>query len=165
MLTRWTRFGLLAASAVILASAAGAAVDPPAPAFSLPARGGATIDLAQYKGQVVMINFWASWCVPCRQEMPLLDSIYKKYKPLGFTLLSVNVEPEQKDAESFLKQTPVTFPVVFDAKSKVSGLYNVQGMPTTVFVDRKGNVRLMHVSYKTGDENLYMDQIRTLLRE
>jgi thiol-disulfide isomerase/thioredoxin len=165
MLTRWTRFGLLAASAVILASAAGAAVDPPAPAFSLPARGGATIDLAQYKGQVVMINFWASWCVPCRQEMPLLDSIYKKYKPLGFTLLSVNVEPEQKDAESFLKQTPVTFPVVFDAKSKVSGLYNVQGMPTTVFIDRKGNVRLMHVSYKTGDENLYMDQIRTLLRE
>ena len=72
---------------MILASAAGAAVDQPAPAFSLPARGGATIDLAQYKGQVVMINFWASWCVPCRQEMPLLDSIYKKYKPLGFTLL------------------------------------------------------------------------------
>jgi thiol-disulfide isomerase/thioredoxin len=165
MLTRWTRFGLLAASAVILASVAGAAVDPPAPAFSLPARGGSTIDLSQYKGQVVMINFWASWCVPCRKEMPLLDSIYKKYKPLGFTLLSVNVEPEQKDAENFLKQTPVSFPVVFDAKSKVSGLYNVQGMPTTVFVDRKGNVRLMHVSYTDGDENLYMNQIRTLLRE
>ena len=165
MLTRWTRFGLLAASAMVLAGAASAAVDPPAPAFSLPARGGATIDLAQYKGQVVMINFWASWCVPCRQEMPLLDSIYKKYKPLGFTLLSVNVEPEQKDAENFLKQTPVTFPVAFDAKSQVSSLYNVQGMPTTVFIDRKGNVRLMHVSYKTGDENLYMDQIRSLLRE
>lgn len=165
MLTRWTRFGLLSVATVMLAAVASAASDPPAPAFSLPARGGSTIDLSQYKGQVVMINFWASWCVPCRQEMPLLDSIYKKYKPLGFTLLSVNVEPEQKDAESFLKQTPVTFPVVFDAKSKVSGLYNVQGMPTTVFIDRKGNVRLMHVSYKTGDENLYMDQIRTLLRE
>jgi thiol-disulfide isomerase/thioredoxin len=165
MLTRWTRFGLMTLATVILAAAANAAGDPPAPAFSLPARGGSTIDLSQYKGQVVMINFWASWCVPCRQEMPLLDSIYKKYKPLGFTLLSVNVEPEQKDAESFLKQTPVSFPVVFDAKSKVSGLYNVQGMPTTVFIDRKGNVRLMHVSYKTGDENLYMNQIRTLLRE
>jgi thiol-disulfide isomerase/thioredoxin len=164
MLTRWTRLGLMALTTVILATA-NAAGDPPAPGFSLPARGGSTIDLSQYKGQVVMINFWASWCVPCRQEMPLLDSIYKKYKPLGFTLLSVNVEPDQKDAESFLKQTPVTFPVVFDAKSKVSGLYNVQGMPTTVFVDRKGNVRLMHVSYKPGDENLYMDQIRTLLRE
>ena len=165
MLTRRTRIGLVALTTVILGSAANAAGDPPAPTFSLPARGGSTIDLSQYKGQVVMINFWASWCVPCRQEMPLLDSIYKKYKPLGFTLLSVNVEPEQKDAESFLKQTPVTFPVVFDAKSKVSSLYNVQGMPTTVFIDRKGNVRLMHVSYKSGDENLYMDQIRTLLRE
>jgi thiol-disulfide isomerase/thioredoxin len=165
MLTRWTRLGLVTLTTVILASVANAAGDPPAPTFSLPARGGSTIDLSQYKGQVVMINFWASWCVPCRQEMPLLDSIYKKYKPLGFTLLSVNVEPEQKDAENFLKQTPVTFPVVFDAKSKVSGLYNVQGMPTTVFIDRKGNVRLMHVSYKAGDENLYMDQIRSLLRE
>ena len=165
MLTRWTRLGLVALTTAILASAVNAAGDPPAPAFSLPARGGSTIDLSQYKGQVVMINFWASWCVPCRQEMPLLDNIYKKYKPLGFTLLSVNVEPEQKDAENFLKQTPVSFPVVFDAKSKVSGLYNVQGMPTTVFIDRKGNVRLMHVSYKTGDENLYMDQIRSLLRE
>ena len=165
MLTRLTRLGLVALTTVFLASAASAAGDQAAPSFSLPSRGGPTIDLAQYKGQVVMINFWASWCVPCRQEMPLLENIYKKYKPLGFTLIGVNVEPDQKDAESFLKQTPVSFPVVFDAKSKVSGLYNVQGMPTTVFIDRKGNVRLMHVSYKTGDENLYMDQIRTLLRE
>jgi thiol-disulfide isomerase/thioredoxin len=165
MFTRWTRLGLLALATAIIGTAASAAGDPAAPEFNLPARGGATVDLSQFKGQVVMINFWASWCVPCRQEMPLLDSIYKKYKPLGFTLLSVNVEPEQKDAESFLKQTPVTFPVLFDAKSKVSGLYNVQGMPTTVFIDRKGNVRLMHVSYKAGDENLYMDQIRSLLRE
>src|SRR6201995_4381401 len=114
MLTRWTKAGLLALT-LILASAASAAGDAPAPGFTLPARGGSTIDLSQFKGQVVMINFWASWCVPCRKEMPLLDSIYKNYKPLGFTLLSVNVEPEQKDAESFLKQTPVTFPVLFDA--------------------------------------------------
>jgi thiol-disulfide isomerase/thioredoxin len=165
MLTRWTKLGLLAVTTMILATTASAAGDPPAPTFSLPARGGSTIDLSQFKGQVVMINFWASWCGPCRQEMPLLESMYKKYKPLGFTLLGVNVEPDQKDAESFLKQTPVSFPVLFDAKSKVSGLYNVQGMPTTVFIDRKGNVRLVHQSYKPGDENLYMDQIRTLIRE
>jgi thiol-disulfide isomerase/thioredoxin len=163
MLKRWTRVGLLAL--VICSGAAGAAGDAPAPAFSLPARGGSTVDLSQFKGQVVMINFWASWCVPCRKEMPLLDAIYKKYKPLGFTLISVNVEPDQKDAEGFLKQTPVSFPVLFDAKSQVSGLYNVQVMPTSVFIDRKGNVRLVHQSYQTGAENLYMDQIRTLIRE
>jgi thiol-disulfide isomerase/thioredoxin len=164
MLTRWTRLGLMVVTTVVLATA-NAAGDPPAPNFSLPARGGATVDLSQFKGQVVMINFWASWCAPCRQEMPLLESMYKKYKPLGFTLLGVNVEPDQKDAENFLKQTPVSFPVLFDAKSKVSGLYNVEGMPTTVFIDRKGNVRLLHESYKAGDENLYLDQIRTLLKE
>ena len=78
MLTRWTKFGLLALTTVFFATVANATGDQPAPAFSLPSRGGATIDLTQYKGQVVMINFWASWCVPCRQEMPLLESIYKK---------------------------------------------------------------------------------------
>jgi peroxiredoxin len=165
MLTRWTKLGLLAVTTVILATTATAGGDSAAPDFSLPARGGSTIDLSQFKGQVVMINFWASWCGPCRQEMPLLESMYQKYKPLGFTLIGVNVEPDQKDAMSFLKQTPVSFPVLFDAKSKVSGLYNVQGMPTTVFIDRKGKVRLVHESYKPGDENLYMDQIRTLIRE
>jgi thiol-disulfide isomerase/thioredoxin len=163
MLKRWTRPGLLAL--MMLCGAATAAGDSAAPAFSLPARGGSTVDLAQFKGQVVMINFWASWCVPCRKEMPLLDTIYKKYKPLGFTLIGVNVEPDQKEAENFLKQTPVSFPVLFDAKSQVSGLYNVQVMPTSVFIDRKGNVRLVHQSYQTGAENLYMDQIRTLIRE
>lgn len=165
MLTQRMRSGLVALTAVVLAAVANAGGDQPAPAFSLPSRGGQTIDLAQYKGQVVMINFWASWCVPCRQEMPLLESIYKKYKPLGFTLIGVNVEPDQKEAENFLKQTPVSFPVLFDAKSKVSGLYNVQVMPTTVFIDRKGNVRLVHQSYQPGAENLYMDQIRALIRE
>jgi peroxiredoxin len=165
MLTRLTKLGLLAVTTLILTATASAGGDQPAPDFSLPARGGSTIDLSQFKGQVVMINFWASWCGPCRQEMPLLESMYKKYKPLGFTLLGVNVEPEQKDAEGFLKQTPVTFPVLFDAKSKVSSLYNVQGMPTTVFINRKGEVVLVHQSYKPGDENLYMDQIRKLIRE
>jgi thiol-disulfide isomerase/thioredoxin len=163
MLKRFTRLGLLAL--MILSGVATAVGDSPAPAFSLPARGGSTIDLSQFKGQVVMINFWASWCVPCRQEMPLLETIYKKYKPLGFTLIGVNVEPDQKDAEGFLKQTPVSFPVLFDAKSQVSSLYNVQVMPTTVFIDRKGNVRLVHQSYQPGAENLYLDQIRTLIRE
>src|SRR5580698_6835807 len=163
MLTQWTRAGLLALT--LMVSGAATAADSPAPGFTLPARGGSTVNLSQFKGQVVMINFWASWCVPCRKEMPLLETMYKKYKPLGFTLLSVNVEPEQKDAESFLKDTPVSFPVLFDPKSKVSGLYNVQGMPTTVFIDKKGAVRLMHVSYQAGDENLYMDQVRSLLRE
>jgi len=148
-------------------TAAAVAIAPgnPAPAFQLPAMSGGPLGLDKLRGQVVLINFWASWCGPCRQEMPLLDSIYRKYNKLGFTLIGVNVEPDKAAAEAWLKQTPVTFPVLFDSKSTVSQLYSVSGMPTTVFIDRKGNVRAMHVSYNPGDENGYLDQIRALIRE
>ena len=154
--------------AVVCASAALAASSTgPAPGFTLSGRGGKNIDLSQFKGQVVMINFWATWCVPCRQEMPLLEDIYKKYKPMGFTMLGVNVEPNSKAAEEWLAKLPkpVSFPVAFDTDSKVSKLYKVAGMPNTVFVDRKGNIRVMHRGYKAGDENIYLTQIRTLLKE
>ena len=86
------------------------AENAPAPAFTLSAVGGQKVSLSQYKGQVVMINFWATWCGPCRQEMPLLDAMYKKYKKMGFTLIGVNVEPDSKAAEAFLKTMPVSFP-------------------------------------------------------
>ena len=156
----------LALAAVCVSAALAASSSGPAPGFQLSGRGGKTIDLTQYRGQVVMINFWATWCGPCRQEMPLLEDIYKKYKPMGFTMLGVNVEPDAAGAEAWLqKQKPVSFPIAFDTESKVSKLYNVAGMPSTVFVDRKGNVRVMHKGYKPGDENFYLTQIRSMLKE
>ena len=143
----------------------GASSVKPAPQFDLPSRDGKEVNLAQYKGQVVMINFWASWCGPCRQEMPLLESIYKKYNKLGFVLLGVNVEPDSNAANNWLKQTPVSFPVLYDKESKVSQLYDVAGMPSTVFIDRKGNLRVIHRGYKPGDENEYLDSVKSLIRE
>ena len=136
-----------------------------APQFTLAARGGRDVSLAQYHGQVVMINFWASWCGPCRQEMPLLESIYKRYNKLGFTLLGVNVEPDSKAANEWLKDTPVSFPILYDKDSKVSKLYEVAGMPSTVIIDRSGKLRTVHRGYKPGDENEYLDSIRSLIRE
>ena len=137
----------------------------PAPDFTLPSNAGKTVNLSQYKGQVVMINFWATWCGPCRQEMPLLESIYKKYNKMGFTLIGVNVEPDSKPAEDWLKATPVSFPILFDTKSEVSKMYEVSGMPSTVILDRKGNVAFIHHGYKPGDENEYQDSIRKLVRQ
>jgi peroxiredoxin len=160
------RFAALACALLVcLPAMAGGESGSPAPGFSLATRGGGTLALDQLKGQVVLINFWASWCGPCRQEMPVLDGIYKKYHKLGFTLIGVNVEPEAKEAEAALQKTPVSFPILYDPQSKVSGLYNVQTMPSTVIVDRTGKVRLLHRGYKPGDENEYIDTVRMLIRD
>lgn len=137
----------------------------PAPQFSLASRAGGEVSLADLKGQVVMINFWASWCGPCRQEFPALDQIYAKYKPMGFTLVAINVESEKSDAERFLGTSPVSFPILFDPQNTVSGSYGVKAMPTTVLVDRQGRLRWQHMAYKPGDEAKYIEQIRAMVRE
>ena len=155
----------VAALSLSLPALAGSSSGGPAPAFTLASRAGQDVSLAQYKGNVVMINFWASWCGPCRQEMPLLESIYKKYNKMGFTMLGVNVEPDSNAANDWLKATPVSFPILYDRDSKVSKLYDVGGMPSTVIIDRSGKVRVLHRGYKPGDENEYLDSIRTLIRE
>jgi peroxiredoxin len=155
-------------AAAVIASGpvrAGSGVQTPAPDFELPTRGGSSVGLSQLRGQVVMINFWASWCGPCRQEFPILDAMYRKYRPMGFTLLAINVESDAADAERFLAATPVSFPIAWDAANKVSGAYGVSAMPTTLIVDRKGQVRWVHRAYKPGDENEYLDQVRSMLRE
>ena len=155
----------VAALSLSLPALAGSSSGGPAPAFTLASRAGQDVSLAQYKGNVVMINFWASWCGPCRQEMPLLETIYKKYNKMGFTMLGVNVEPDSNAANDWLKATPVSFPILYDRDSKVSKLYDVAGMPSTVIIDRGGKVRVLHRGYKPGDENEYLDSIRTLIRE
>jgi peroxiredoxin len=149
------------------APAADAAVNPgaPAPAFTLAARDGGKVSLADLKGQVVMINFWATWCGPCRQEMPLLAQLHDKYEPLGFTMLGVNVEPDSAAAVAWLKGVPVTFPILFDTDSAVAGRFGVEGMPSSVLVDRNGQVRYIHRGYKPGDEAKYADMIRSLVKE
>lgn len=152
--------GVLAASLSLAGDGSG-----PAPDFKLGARGGNRLALSELRGQVVMINFWATWCGPCRQEMPLLEQMYRKYRALGFTLLGINVEPDPASAEGWLKETPVSFPILFDHENRVSKLYNVSGMPSSVLIDRKGNVRYLHRGYKPGDENTYLDHIRALVRE
>jgi peroxiredoxin len=157
------RIAALAAVLTLALPAWVAAADVQAPGFTLQTLDGKTVSLTQFKGDVVMINFWASWCGPCRQEMPLLDNIYKQYKDMGFTLLGVNVEPDAHNANAWLKQTPVTYPILYDPKSQVSQLYQVQAMPTTVIIDRQGVVRFVHNGYLPGDENQYMNSIRALI--
>ena len=136
----------------------------PAPDFSLPSNTDKPIKLSDFKGQVVMINFWASWCAPCREEMPLIEELHQKYKRYGFTVLGVNVDVNSKAAQPLLKEFNISFPVGYDKKSKVSSLYDVSAMPSTFMVDRQGKLRYLHLGYQAGHEKNYEAHIKQLIR-
>lgn len=133
--------------------------------FTLKSASGGNIRLSEYRGQVVLLNFWASWCGPCRQEFPHLDDLYRKYTDLGFTVFGVNVEQDRASADKILRDIPVTFPVLFDDENHVSELYNVDAMPMTVLVDRNGIIRYLHRGYRPGYEMAYDKQVRALVKE
>ncbi len=137
----------------------------PAPDFALRSATGDVLRLSEYRGDVVMINFWATWCGPCRQEMPLLDELYSRYQRVGFMLFGVNIDVDSRRAMSMVDDLGISFPVLFDTRKEVSKLYRVEAMPVTILVDREGDVRYVHHGYKPGYEQLYLDEIRTLLRE
>lgn len=163
----FTRITLpLMMAATLLGTAPVSRAFEPAADFALPARDGGEVQLSKLEGEVVMINFWATWCGPCRQEMPLLEEIHAKYEPLGFTILGINVEPDSEPAIEWLdKNGPVSFPVLFDGNNEVAEKFGVQGMPSSVFIDRSGHVRHVHAGYKPGDEAKYADVIRDLVAE
>lgn len=140
-------------------------ISGPAPDFTLKSRSGENVKLSELRGQVVMINFWASWCGPCRQEMPILEQIYRHYQPMGFTLLGINVEEDSSAANKVLKDISVSFPVLYDNKNQVSESYQVRAMPSTFLIDRDGQVRYMHKGYQSGYEDAYQEQVRELIRE
>jgi thiol-disulfide isomerase/thioredoxin len=161
---------ILKTSALILcltgtATASASALTGAAPDFTLKSESGKNLRLSEHRGQVVMINFWASWCGPCRQEMPILDQLQQRYSKAGFTVLGVNVEQDSSQAERLLKDMNISFPVLFDSDSVVSKLYDVSAMPVTVMIDKDGNMRYLHKGYKPGFEDQYRQQIKELIRE
>lgn len=156
-----TAFSIIAATTLAASGLSGQA----APDFVLKSASGENLRLSEYRGDVVMINFWATWCGPCRQEMPLLDELYSRYQRVGFSLLGVNIDDDSRRAMQMVEDLGVSFPVLFDAAKEVSRMYQVEAMPVTVLVDRSGNVRHVHHGYKPGYEEKYLTQIRALLRE
>jgi thiol-disulfide isomerase/thioredoxin len=167
--TRILRFARVLAVAAIGAAStvAGAAITPTAgaPDFTLPTLGGPNVRLQEQRGRVVMINFWASWCGPCREEMPHLARLYEKYRASGFTVLAVNIDEDQAKAANLAQQLGMRFPVLLDTGKQVSRLYDLSAMPSTVLVDRDGRVRYVHRGYRDGYADAYEKQIRELLRE
>lgn len=110
----------------------------PAPHFTLPNLEGKRVSLKDFRGKLLLLNFWASWCIPCREEMPAIERLYQRYKNQGFVILGVNVKDDKKSALSFVRELNITFPIGFDPNGEVGLLYGAWGLPTTYLIDAKG---------------------------
>jgi cytochrome c biogenesis protein CcmG, thiol:disulfide interchange protein DsbE len=124
---------------------------------------GTRVDAASLKGKVVIVDFWASWCAPCKEEMPVLERLYKKYKSRGLVVVGVSVDQELANVKSFLKQLPVSFNIVHDADHKVAGRFKPPRMPSSYVVDRNGIVRHVHAGFRDGDAAKIEAEVLALL--
>ncbi len=121
------------------------------------------ISLNQYRGKIVVIDFWASWCEPCRQEFPVLNKLYKKYYKDGVQVMGINVDTEEADAARFLKENPAVFMLLHDDGGKLMDQFNLETMPRSFIIDRKGVVRFMHNGYNSDyDPYVFEKELKTL---
>ena len=156
------------AALAILASFPAAAVEAgmPAPPLSMaPLEGGAPVTLAGLKGNVVYVDFWASWCVPCRLSMPTLEDLYQRNKARGFAVVGVNKDASASDARRFLARVPVTFALVQDGADAAARGFDVKAMPSGYLVDRKGVVRQVHRGFTAETGAALEKEIDSLLKE
>ena len=142
-----------------------AAPDTLAPDFTLRQFDGPNLRLGEQRGRVVMVNFWATWCGPCRVELPQLDKLHAKYRSSGFVLLGVNIDDDPNAAKALAAKLGLKFPVLFDSDKKVVATYDLNAMPATVLIDRDGKVRHVHRGYRDGMEATYDQQVRALVKE
>ncbi len=156
------------AALAIFASTHAAAIEAgmPAPSLSMaPLEGGTPVTLAQLKGSVVYVDFWASWCVPCRLSMPALEDLYKRNKSRGFAVVGVNKDASVADARRFLAKVPVSFALVQDGADAAARGFDVKAMPSGYLVDRKGIVRQVHRGFTAQTGAALEKEIDSLLKE
>jgi peroxiredoxin len=160
--------GSLILSAALAASSPAAQptlVGKEAPDFVLKALDGANLRLSEFRGQVVLLNFWARWAGDSRQEMTALNKIHTTYERAGLVVLGVSVDEDLRRAREFADALKVSYPIMFDTGSDIGRAYLLEKMPMTVLVDRSGVVRYSHAGFTRGDDRVYLDKIRELLRE
>lgn len=133
-----------------------------APDFALPGKTG-VVKLSDKTGSVVYLDFWASWCRPCRQSFPWMNEMQAKYKSKGLQVVAVNLDAKTGDAMQFLAQEPAEFAVAFDSKGQTPRVYGVKGMPTSFLIDRNGKVLLQHAGFRPADKEELEKQILAAL--
>jgi len=133
-----------------------------APDFALPTLSGETVRLTDLRGKVVLLNFWATWCVPCRKEMPTIEALYQRYKDRGLEVLGMNLDKgSSPDVEAFVKEVGVTFHIVLDPAWATMRAYKVRGLPTTFLIDRAGDVRVQDI----GERDWMAEAIQRTVEE
>lgn len=140
-----------------------AVVGAPAPAFALPDRDARTVSLASAHGEVVYVDFWASWCGPCRKSFPWMNAMQQKYGAQGFRVIAINVDKRRSDADRFLAQVPAQFTTLFDAAGATPAAYDVKAMPSSVLIDTNGNVSLVEEGFRDERRDELEARIRALL--
>jgi peroxiredoxin len=161
---RCAMVGMLALlGGALVASAEALDTGAKAPEFSLKDQSGKTVDSASLAGKVVILDFWATWCAPCREEMPELQKFYKKYNAKGLEIVGISVDKAPDGIKEFVGKLKVTFPVVHDDAHKVADKYSPPRMPSSYIIDRKGVVRYVHGGYRAGDAAAFEKEIQELL--
>jgi cytochrome c biogenesis protein CcmG/thiol:disulfide interchange protein DsbE len=135
----------------------------PAPAFSLKDRDGRVHTLADFKGRVVLIDFWASWCAPCKQSFPALDSLHQEFHDVGLEVVAINVDEDTKNAHEFLAGKSPVMTVLFDPKGKSPEAFKVEGMPSSFLIDRDGRVRFRHQGFTAQTKADFRREISILI--
>jgi thiol-disulfide isomerase/thioredoxin len=138
--------GALALLAAIALPAEAVEPGAPAPAFALPQSGGAMVSLESLRGHLVYVDFWASWCGPCRQSFPWMNEMQSKYGAKGLSVVGINVDKRDADAQRFLQQVPAIFTIVYDPKGEAPAAYGVKAMPSSYLVDAQGRVALVQIA-------------------
>lgn len=122
-----------------------------------------TLNLDQYRGKVVLVDFWASWCTPCRQSFPWLNDLQAKYGDHGLVVVAVNVDRSREDAARFLRDVPAKFPIVYDPEGALASRYDVPGMPSSFVFGPSGDLIAKHIGFRSADRDERESQIRSLL--
>lgn len=156
---------LIALCAVPLLAAPPARLGPgqPLPDLRLPTADGQMLSLASLKGKVVLIDFWASWCGPCRQSFPALSELYEELHASGLEVVAINLDEKREDANRFLAERPHAMPVVFDPGGTSAEALKVEAMPSSFLVGRDGRIRFVHVGYTEKTLQAYREEIAQLL--
>jgi thiol-disulfide isomerase/thioredoxin len=139
----------------------------PAPAFEGKTPEGKEIKLSDYSGKVVLIDFWASWCPPCREEMPELVKFYKSHSNPKFEIIAVNIDNDVNNMKHFIDKlvSKPNFPIIADNNQQIPPLFNIGAMPTTIFIDKKGTIRYRHDGFKQSYVNDFNEELTQLLKE